>query len=109
MRHDPASALRRPCPGAKGGSADAGAALGEKQRREIAESVISGRKSGAEMARLYHVSEPTKLAHRRRAPTDYGATGMKRCHDLTGLMKFATRPEWADDLSDALDDHPDRR
>ena len=33
--------------------------LGEKQRREIAESVISGRKSGAEMARLYHVSEPT--------------------------------------------------
>lgn len=33
--------------------------LGEKQRREIAESVISGRKSGAEMARLYRVSEPT--------------------------------------------------
>jgi hypothetical protein len=30
---------------------------------------------------------------------------MKRCHDLTGLMKFATRPEWADDLNDALDDH----
>lgn len=33
--------------------------LGDKQRREIAESVISGRKSGAEMARLYAVSEPT--------------------------------------------------
>ncbi|MCB8835848.1 recombinase family protein [Aurantimonas sp. VKM B-3413] len=33
--------------------------LGEKQRREIAESVLSGRKSGAEMARLYGVSEPT--------------------------------------------------
>jgi DNA invertase Pin-like site-specific DNA recombinase len=33
--------------------------LGDKQRREIAESVISGRKSGAEMARLYSVSEPT--------------------------------------------------
>jgi DNA invertase Pin-like site-specific DNA recombinase len=31
--------------------------LGEKQRET--ESVISGRKSGAEMARLYHVSEPT--------------------------------------------------
>lgn len=30
---------------------------------------------------------------------------MKRGHDLTGLMKFATRPEWADDLHDALDDH----
>jgi hypothetical protein len=33
--------------------------LGEKQRHEIAESVISGRKSGAEMARLYGVSEPS--------------------------------------------------
>ena len=33
--------------------------LGDKQRREFAESVISGRKSGAEMARLYAVSEPT--------------------------------------------------
>ena len=29
------------------------------ERREIAESVISGRKSGAEMARLYSVSQPT--------------------------------------------------
>lgn len=33
--------------------------LDVKQRREIAESVISGRKSGADMARLYAVSEPT--------------------------------------------------
>jgi CRP-like cAMP-binding protein len=33
--------------------------LGDKKRREIAESVISGRKSGAEMARLCDVSEPT--------------------------------------------------
>lgn len=33
--------------------------LAETQRREIAESVASGRKSGAEMARLYGVSEPT--------------------------------------------------
>ena len=33
--------------------------LSEKKRREIAESVLSGRKSGAEMARLYDVSEPT--------------------------------------------------
>src|SRR3546814_16036679 len=32
--------------------------LGDKQRREIAESVTSGRKFGAEMARLYGVSEP---------------------------------------------------
>src|SRR5580704_5737729 len=29
------------------------------KRREIAESVVSGRKSGAEMARLYGVSQPT--------------------------------------------------
>ena len=29
------------------------------KRREIAESVVSGRKSGAEMARLYKISQPT--------------------------------------------------
>jgi len=29
------------------------------KRREIAESVITGRKSGAEMARLYGISQPT--------------------------------------------------
>ena len=33
--------------------------LDAAKRREIAESVISGRKSGAEMARLYNVSQPT--------------------------------------------------
>jgi len=33
--------------------------LDPKKRREIAESVLSGRKSGAEMARLYDISEPT--------------------------------------------------
>ena len=33
--------------------------LGAAKRREIAESVIAGRKSGAEMARLYNVSQPT--------------------------------------------------
>jgi hypothetical protein len=33
--------------------------LDPKKRREIAERVLSGRKSGAEMARLYDVSEPT--------------------------------------------------
>jgi hypothetical protein len=27
--------------------------------REIAESVITGRKSGADMARLYNISQPT--------------------------------------------------
>jgi DNA invertase Pin-like site-specific DNA recombinase len=29
------------------------------KRREIAESVITGRKSGAEMARLYNINQPT--------------------------------------------------
>jgi DNA invertase Pin-like site-specific DNA recombinase len=29
------------------------------KRREIAESVITGRKTGAEMARLYNISAPT--------------------------------------------------
>ena len=33
--------------------------LDVKKRLEIAESVLSGRKSGAEMARLYNISEPT--------------------------------------------------
>ena len=33
--------------------------LDPAKRREIAESVISGRKTGAEMARLYNVSPPT--------------------------------------------------
>jgi hypothetical protein len=32
--------------------------LDASKRREIAESVVSGRKSGAEMARLYNVSQP---------------------------------------------------
>jgi DNA invertase Pin-like site-specific DNA recombinase len=42
--------------------------LDESKRREIAESVVSGRKSGGEMARLYNVSEPTVsriVAHHR--------------------------------------------
>jgi DNA invertase Pin-like site-specific DNA recombinase len=33
--------------------------LDAAKRREIAESVLSGRKSGAEMARLYNISQPT--------------------------------------------------
>lgn len=44
--------------------------LDAKKRYEIADSVISGRKSGAEMARLYDVSEPTVsriVAEHRRA------------------------------------------
>ena len=44
--------------------------LDPAKRREIAESVISGRKTGAEMARLYNISPPTVCrivaAHRTR-------------------------------------------
>ena len=45
--------------------------LNVAKRREIAESIISGRKSGAEMARLYSVSQTTVsrivAAHRSAA------------------------------------------
>lgn len=46
--------------------------LDPAKQREIAESAISGRKSGAEMARLYNVSQPTVsrivAAHRGSHP-----------------------------------------
>ena len=35
------------------------------KRREIAKSIISGRKSGADMARLYNVSQPRIVAQHR--------------------------------------------
>jgi DNA invertase Pin-like site-specific DNA recombinase len=47
------------------------------RRREIAESVISGRKTGAEMARLFGISQPTVsrivAAHRTSGPSAKGA------------------------------------
>ena len=46
--------------------------LDPAKRREIAESVVSGRKSGADMARLYNVSQPTVsriVAQHRPSPT----------------------------------------
>ncbi len=47
--------------------------LDAAKRREIAESVITGRKSGADMARLYNISQPTVsrivAAHRIQPPT----------------------------------------
>ncbi len=53
--------------------------LDPRKRDEIAKSVISGRKSGAEMARLYDVSEPTVsrivAEHRDRARTFGDALG----------------------------------
>ena len=47
--------------------------LDAAKRREIAESVITGRKTGAEMARPYGVSQPTVsrivATHRASVPT----------------------------------------
>jgi len=50
--------------------------LGAAKRREIAESVISGRKTGAEMARLFGISQPTVsrivAQHRTASPQAKG-------------------------------------
>ena len=62
--------------------------LDAKKRREIAEAVISGRKSGAEMARLYDVSEPTVsriVAHHRiLQPLEQQHEGTSGSLSLTG-------------------------
>jgi DNA invertase Pin-like site-specific DNA recombinase len=47
--------------------------LNSKQRSEIADSVLSDRKSAAEMARIFGVSQPTVsriVAERRAYPTE---------------------------------------
>ena len=50
--------------------------LDASKRREIAESVISGRKTGAEMARLYNVRAPTVSRIVVRAPDRAGLAPM---------------------------------
>ncbi len=51
--------------------------LDAAKRREVAESVISGRKTGAEMARLFGISQPTVsrivAQHRTASPQSRGA------------------------------------
>lgn len=51
--------------------------LDPQKRREIAESVLSGRKSGAEMARLYDVSGPTvsRIVAELRQNLEYANAG----------------------------------
>ena len=46
-------------------------AISSAKRREIAENVITGRKSGADMARLYNISQPTvsRIVAAHRTPT----------------------------------------
>lgn len=57
--------------------------LGDKKCREIAESVISGRKSGAETARLYDVSE--RPSHGSSPNIARASGSMNCCHvQLTG-------------------------
>ncbi|MDA8252724.1 MAG: recombinase family protein [Rhodospirillales bacterium] len=50
--------------------------LDAAKRREIAESVITGRKSGADMARLYNISQPAVsriVAHHRLSSSEVNA------------------------------------
>jgi hypothetical protein len=57
------------------------------QRREITESVISGRKSGAEMARLYNISAPTvsRTVAAHRAAAENG-----RCFGIRSVSSQAS-------------------
>ena len=58
--HDPGADIRRSRRGARRGTCRRAAKeLDPVKRKEIAESVILGRKTGAEMARLYSISAPT--------------------------------------------------
>jgi DNA invertase Pin-like site-specific DNA recombinase len=56
--------------------------LTDKQRAEIAESVMSGRKSAAEMARLFKVSQPTvsRILAERRVDEAVWAEGLDGKH-----------------------------
>lgn len=49
--------------------------LNDSKRREIAESVITGRKTAADMARLYNISQPTvsRIVARHRLAADVAA------------------------------------
>ncbi|WP_373683778.1 helix-turn-helix domain-containing protein [Mycobacterium sp. KBS0706] len=71
-RHDSGTDLRRPGPGPdRGRIGDRPRSLTPAKRREIAESVLSGHKSAAEMARLYDISQPTvsrNVAEYRQEP-----------------------------------------
>ncbi|WP_202814396.1 recombinase family protein [Aureimonas sp. AU40] len=61
--------------------------LGQRQREEIAESVLSGRRTAADMARLYGVSQPTvsrivaEARSRRTAAIDPFETSPTLHHD----------------------------
>jgi len=49
--------------------------LNDVKRREIAESVITGRKSAADMARLYNISQPTvsRIVAQHRMTREFAA------------------------------------
>jgi len=75
--------------------------LNAAKRREIAESVISGRKTGAEMARLYNVSAPTvsRIASAHRT----GPSHLESPAPVTDLvdMRHSTQLDPAQGDSDA--------
>lgn len=67
--------------------------LADKQRREIAESVVSGRKSGRDGAAV-RCQRTNGITDRGSLPPATGRESMKRGHDLSGIIKFATSPAW---------------
>ena len=64
--------------------------LDAAKRREIAESVITGRKSGADMARLYNISQPTvsRIVAAHRIPAAQPKQPTRKA-DLDGDFKEA--------------------
>lgn len=58
--------------------------LDAAKRREIAENIITGRKSGADMARLYNVSQPTisRIVAHQRQLSDNGALNSRPKNQL---------------------------
>jgi DNA invertase Pin-like site-specific DNA recombinase len=72
--------------------------LDAAKRREIAESVLSGRKSGAEMARLYSISQPTvsRIVAQHRMAGPWGgsiAEAGRRGGSRDASLKEAAREE----------------
>jgi DNA invertase Pin-like site-specific DNA recombinase len=67
--------------------------LDSTKRREIAESVISGRKTGAEMARLYNVSAPTvsRIVAAYRTTTASSAVDETLCSSAQPAFNAARR------------------
>jgi DNA invertase Pin-like site-specific DNA recombinase len=66
--------------------------LNEKQRREIAESVASGRKSGAGDGAPLRRQRTNRLTHRRRVPAGHGSRIDIADCPPGGRLKWAAKP-----------------